>query len=71
MVIEEQLGKINKPSIVVLFVTDTRNISPTIAGAVQDAKVMVVEEHVMKKLSGLDTVGPVTAVAEIQVQPQV
>lgn len=33
--------------------------------------VVTVEPHVMKKLSGLDTVATVKAVAEVEVQPQV
>lgn len=67
--IEEQLAKCKEPSIVTLFVTDALAVSSQVIEAA--GTVVAVEEHVMKKLSGLDTVAAVKAVAEIEVQPQV
>lgn len=67
--IEEQLGKCNEPSIVTLFVTNVLEVSSRVIEAA--GTVVAVEDHVMKRLSGLDTVDAVKAVAEIEVQPQV
>lgn len=67
--IEEQLAKGNQLSMVTLFVTNTSDVSNDIVG--NAGTVVTVEDHVMKKLSGLDSVAAVKAVAEVVVQPQV
>eukprot|EP00892_Ulva_mutabilis_P000687 jgi/Ulvmu1/10619/UM065_0076.1 len=66
--IEEQLAKGARLNIVTLFVTDACEVSGNVVSTA--GAVVTVDEHVMKKLSGLGSVAAVKAVAEVEVQPQ-
>lgn len=67
--IEEQLNKRKRPSIVALFVKDGTQLPQHLH--VLAGTVVAVEDHVMKKLCGLDEVSGVQVVAEIEMNPQV